>query len=399
MFDQRETIRVIEGLLGHLDKGTNVDAGVQVKNPVTAYTCPDIAAREWSTFFQNYAHVLGLSADLPEPGAFLTSTDLGKPILATRDGDGRYRAFLNVCRHRGTLVESEARGTKHRFHCPFHAWGYSSAGELVAVPKEDHFGPVDKSCNGLVELPAEERWGLLWVHPDPAGEMDLPTQLGALGPELDSWDLSRHEYQGSTTFDHAMNWKLAIDTFGETYHFNALHRNTLAQDFYGNAQMYDRYERNHRMMLCLKNIDTLRGQDPGAWNVLAGALPEYYLFPNVQLIIGQAGPTLVRVYPDAANPHASWSRITFYLDRQGLEMLRTRANVNPEILAERMHGFADVIEQEDYVAAASSHVGALSGAQDHVVFGRNEPALHHYHNTYRDALGMAPLEEVAASAG
>jgi hypothetical protein len=26
-----------------------------------------------------------------------------------------------------------------------------------------------------------------------------------------------------------------------------------------------------------------------------------------------------------------------------------------------------------------------------VVFGRNEPALHHYHNTYRAALGMEPL--------
>ena len=26
-----------------------------------------------------------------------------------------------------------------------------------------------------------------------------------------------------------------------------------------------------------------------------------------------------------------------------------------------------------------------------VSFGRNEPALHHYHNTYREALGMEPL--------
>ncbi len=26
-----------------------------------------------------------------------------------------------------------------------------------------------------------------------------------------------------------------------------------------------------------------------------------------------------------------------------------------------------------------------------MLFGRNEPALHHYHNTYREALGMEPL--------
>jgi hypothetical protein len=59
-----------------------------------------------------------------------------------------------------------------------------------------------------------------------------------------------------------------------------------------------------------------------------------------------------------------------------------------------MENFASVIRDEDYVAAASSHLGAQSGAQDYVTFGRNEPALHHYHNTYRSALGMDPLEAV-----
>ncbi len=130
------------------------------------------------------------------------------------------------------------------------------------MPKEDHFGKVDSSCHGLIALPAEERWGLLWVHPDPDGILDLETKLGRLANELDSWDLERYSYRGGTVFEHPMNWKLAIDTFGETYHFNTLHRNSLAQDFYGNVQTYDCYERNHRTMLCLKNIDTLRIQKP-----------------------------------------------------------------------------------------------------------------------------------------
>jgi len=47
---------------------------------------------------------------------------------------------------------------------------------------------------------------------------------------------------------------------------------------------------------------------------------------------------------------------------------------------------------EDYAVAARSQIGANSGLQDHLIFGRNEPALHHYHNTYRAALGMEPLE-------
>ena len=65
-----------------------------------------------------------------------------------------------------------------------------------------------------------------------------------------------------------------------------------------------------------------------------------------------------------------------------------------DLLAERSEVFAAVIQNEDYVAAASGHRGALSGAQEYITFGRNEPALHHYHNTYREALGLPPLEAI-----
>ena len=57
--------------------------------------------------------------------------------------------------------------------------------------------------------------------------------------------------------------------------------------------------------------------------------------------------------------------------------------------------FNNVVYEEDYVMAASSQVGAASGAQTHITFGRNEPALHHYHNTYRQALGMPPLDVIS----
>ena len=107
-----EQLRVIDALMKHLDEGTNVDAGCQVRNASSSYTCPDIAKSEWQRFFQDYPQVVGLSADLPNPRSFFTSSDLGKPVLCTRDDDGQFHAFLNVCRHRGTIVESEARGEK-----------------------------------------------------------------------------------------------------------------------------------------------------------------------------------------------------------------------------------------------------------------------------------------------
>jgi phenylpropionate dioxygenase-like ring-hydroxylating dioxygenase large terminal subunit len=396
--EMKEQIRCMKLLMQRLDDGTNVDAGGMVRNPVDAYISEERALREWETMFQNYPQVMGLTGDLPKPGAFMTSNDLGKPMLMTRDKDGNFHAFLNVCRHRGTVVENEARGIKTVFSCPFHAWSYGASGDLLSVPKEAHFGPVDKSCHGLVELTAEEKHGLLWVHPDPGAKFDLDELLGDLGQELDSWGFGDLEFGAVDTYDTPMNWKLAIDTFGETYHFNVLHKNTLGNDVYANVQCYDTYERNHRMMLCAKSIDLFRELPEESWDVLVATIPVYYLFPNIQLIPSGrqenrregklSGATLVRVYPRQHNPHESFSQISFY--------------TNPDIpqeermmMAERLAGFSEIIRDEDYAAAATCHEGARSGAMTHFTFGRNEPALHHYHNTYNKILGLDPLEVIS----
>jgi len=54
-------------------------------------------------------------------------------------------------------------------------------------------------------------------------------------------------------------------------------------------------------------------------------------------------------------------------------------------------GFGSIIRDEDYVVAAASHKGMKSGTVDTITFGRNEPALHHYHNIWREALGYQRL--------
>lgn len=388
----KEQLRVIKGLMSHLEKGTNVDAGNQLYNPVTSYTCPDIAIKEWSAFFQNYPQLLGFSVDLPEPGSFFTSEDLGKPILCTRNKEGQFKAFLNVCRHRGSVLEGSKRGKKHLFSCPFHAWGYSLNGELVSIPKEAHFGEVDKACRGLIALPAVERHGLLWVSADPEGSFDIDDLLGELGDELAAWELDQSVFEWETTYQTPMNWKLAVDTFGETYHFEALHKDTLAINVYGNCQTYDIYKRNHRMTLCTHGIDRLRELPESDWHILKASIPVYFIFPNVQLLPTANGPILIRIYPKGPNPNESYSEISFYRHTKMQNAGWEDAEGAAQTATERAQSFAEIIQLEDYWAAASTHKGILSGAQEHILFGRNEPALHHYHNTYREVLGLPPLE-------
>jgi hypothetical protein len=133
----------------------------------------------------------------------------------------------------------------------------------------------------------------------------------------------------------------------------------------------------------------MRAMPESDWNVTLGVFPVYYLFPNIQVNIGASAVMLVRVYPDGDNPDQSLSRISFYARPEAMAAA-------PEATAAVPKRFAEIIRDEDYVAAAASYRGAQSGLVEHFLFGRNEPALHHYHKTYREALGLPPLEVVSA---
>lgn len=407
---QRDTqVRILKELMRQLDDDVNIDAGVQYRNPASAYTCPDLASREWQTFFRRHPQMIGLSGDLPESGSFLTVDDFGVPILTTRDEAGRFRAFLNACRHRGVRVANEPRGQSSRFMCPFHNWTYSSEGELVGVPRQADFGELDRSCHGLVELPAVEKYGLLWVHPEPGGELDPDLLLGGLGEELDGWNFDKMVYMGESLLKNDLNWKLANDTFGETYHFPRLHKNTLANLFLGDALVYETFERNHRFVWANRSIDSLRTQDESEWDYQTGAGWLYYLFPNVQLSGGGASASVIKIYPDGDNPGRSITRVGHYALPELLAFNQTaERTVGPEAaydlearqgaavsLEATMEVFDSTIEQEDYRMGETTQQSAASGLLEHVLFGRNEPALHHYHNTFREALGMPPMEKTS----
>jgi len=377
-------VELLKELLHQLDEGVNADAGGLRKNPASVYTCPELAGREWQTFFRSHPQIIGCSGELPQPGSFVTLADFGVEILATRDEHGVFRAFLNACRHRGTMLEGERRGNKKRFSCPFHAWTYVSDGALTGIPMSSHFGSVDKSCHGLIELPAVENRGFLWVQPDRQGSIDPDTLFAGLTDDLDSWDFGSMILADETSYDMRLNWKLATDTFGETYHFKRLHRDTLAQIFHGDVLAYHTFGRNHRMILCTRQIDAYRSMPESQWRINGGGFPVYYLFPNVVLNVSPSGMTMVRVYPVPGDPGRSVSRLSYYFDEAQL-------NADPDMLRFRSEAFGNVVESEDYATAVTTQRAAESGLLDYVIFGRNEPPLHHYHNTFREALGMTPL--------
>lgn len=403
---QRSTeLEILDGLLYAIDNNRAMDSGELLKNPTSSFVCPDLASREWDTLFTGHPQMLGLSADLPEAGSYITSNYLGTPILATRGEDGRFRAFVNACRHRGAPLALEPRGSQGRFVCRYHAWTYDNRGTLLGVANADQFGSGADACLNLVELPAEEKYGMLFVHPRVDGVLDVDALLGDLAPEIASWGLEHAQYYGDQLIDSQLNWKLAQDIFGENYHVKALHKDTLAKVAYSDISTYAEFDQHHRFVVPMKYIDTMREQPRDDWKLVEAAVIVYHLFPNVQFVFLNGAVSVTRIYPDPANVAHSYSVLTHYAMPKAV----TRASADQKLTGEVIYDsaaecnlewdhsameelFDSTAEQEDYWMGTKLQVTAESGAIDHFVIGRNEQPVQHFYRNYRSALDMPPLE-------
>ena len=78
------------------------------------------------------------------------------------------------------------------------------------------------------------------------------------------------------------------------------------------------------------------------------------------------------------------------------EDLYAKAN-DPNVVrtpASTVEAFASTVSAEDYVMGEHQQRAAASGLLEHSIFGRNEAPLHHFHTSYREALGRPPLEKI-----
>ncbi|MGH3960473.1 aromatic ring-hydroxylating oxygenase subunit alpha [Mycobacterium sp.] len=323
--------------------------------------------------------LVGYVSELPAPGSYATKTVMGRSILLTRISDGAVKAFDNICLHRQSQVVTGC-GTAKRFSCPYHAWTYDNAGRLVGVPGREGFPGVTVRSDGLTELPAAEFAGFLWVALDPGATLDVAAHLGPLGTELDSWGIGRWSPLGEKVLDSPINWKLAIDTFSENYHFATVHRQTFATIARSNCTVFDSFGPHHRLIFPLNSILELENVPEGQWDPFQNMVVIYALFPNIVLSVTIANGELFRIYPGAL-PGRS---ITVHQNSTPLDLSEESVAAGAQAVFDYAHA---TVRDEDYRLVEALQANLESGARDHLLFGRNEPGLQHRHLTWADALG------------
>jgi carnitine monooxygenase subunit len=322
--------------------------------------------------------LVGYVSELPKPGSYCTKTVMGRSILLTRTSDGSVKAFDNVCLHRQSQI-AEGCGSARRLTCPYHAWNYDLDGNLVGVPGKEGFPERSTGSARLTELPATECAGFLWVALDPAATLDIPGFLGPLAEELDSWGIGRWSPLGEKVLDTAINWKLAIDTFAENYHFATVHRTTFATIARSNCTVFDSFGPHHRLVFPLNGILDLESAPEERWEPLQNMVVIYALFPNIVLSATIANGELFRVYP-GKTPGRS---ITVHQNSTPLDVSDESVAAGAQAVFEYAH---HTVRDEDYALVEKLQFNLASGARERLVFGRNEPGLQHRHETWTNAI-------------
>jgi phenylpropionate dioxygenase-like ring-hydroxylating dioxygenase large terminal subunit len=186
--------------------------------PWSWYADPEVLRREQERIFRRTWQYVGHAGSVESVGDRFSAWAGEVPVLVVRDEDGP-RAFLNVCRHRGSLLV-EGQGSGKSVQCPYHAWTYGLDGSLRVAPRSEREPDFDKEGISLVPLRLEA-WGpLLFVNPD-EGAPPLAETLGPL-PEL--LPLDGLVFHSRDEFEVAANWKIACENYLECYHCPVAHK-------------------------------------------------------------------------------------------------------------------------------------------------------------------------------
>jgi len=199
--------------------------------PGRYYTDPAVFEREKRNIFSRQWQYVCRAEDVPSPGRFVRARVADENVIVVRGRDQELRAFLNVCRHRGsTLCLTDSGDVGRSIRCPYHSWTYRLDGSLMSAPNWRSMAAADKADLGLHPVHLAEWHGMVWLnlagHPAPLEEQVWPQldyRLGGDRARFARYGLAGLVVGRRVDYTVAANWKIIQENFQECYHCSTIH--------------------------------------------------------------------------------------------------------------------------------------------------------------------------------
>lgn len=361
------------------EKATEM-ASSSMKVPIAYYRDRSLSDWERNEFLRSTPIVAAPSAQVARPGDYHVRNLLGRSVLVTRDRDGRPHVLMNYCSHRGARI-ADGSGNRCSFVCPYHNWTYGCDGKLTGRPRAEGFDDLPADDHGLIELPSEERHGLIWCVVDPEGTIDLDEHLEVLAPELAQWDYARCTYFDHRDVEIGINWKAGLENFADFYHVPYIHK-LVEGSHVDDSAAFDLFGRHHRLVSGMSSLHDLSEQAAKQVHNDAHIVVAYWIYPNLVVIHSSPTIDLIQFQP-SVDPGSCIMRHTSLARRTSLTEAERKAYMGIwEILSAVFTG-------EDVAALERAGDGIAHSARDYLLIGKNEPGVQNIIRTLRAAAERA----------
>jgi phenylpropionate dioxygenase-like ring-hydroxylating dioxygenase large terminal subunit len=323
--------------------------------PWSWYSDAEVLRLEQERIFRGVWQYAGRLDQVAEPGSYFAGRAGDVPVVVTRARDGELRAFLNVCRHRGSVVAA-GEGRRESLQCPYHAWTYGLDGTLRSAPRGEEV--IEE---GLSLLPLSlETWGpFVFVSPDP-GAAPLRETLGELHDAVPVEGLTFHH---RVEYELEANWKVACENFLECYHCAVAHpRFSAAVDVSPDAYRLEEHRWHSSQYAPGRDGDT-RGQF-------------HFVWPNLKINVFPGRPNLSigPIWPEG--PERSRGFLDYFFT----------ADEDERWIAELLE-LDDQVGHEDKALVENVQKGVRSGVlEEGRLLGESERLIAHFDRLVREAL-------------
>jgi phenylpropionate dioxygenase-like ring-hydroxylating dioxygenase large terminal subunit len=381
--DHSTELALIRRCIEARDAGSTT-TGPTGRSPAARYLSSERYQHEVSQLFAALPAPRAHSSQLAVADSYLrVQSPLGE-LLLTRDAEGQVHAFHNICRHRGSQLVSSESGCATRHTCPYHAWSYSSSGELLAIPFRDPcFGDVDPADLGLLAVPCVEKFGMIWVcpgaEPDKA-EVALTDYLGDLASGLEWLGLERLSFFNRTRRSWRANWKVLAEGGLETYHFSVAHRDTIGPHFLRNTAVIDQIGPHFRVVMPNKRLQQMADLPEDQWHLRESSHTLFSLFPGDSLLLQRDHLDWINMRP--LSPSSTEITITSLVPGDPAQMSEEEYDFWRRNLA-----ITDQVLSEDWALGEGIQRSLESGAVRELIYGSNEWALGAFHQAIEKRLG------------
>lgn len=350
--------------------------------PREFYTDADIFRLDLERIFYRSWLFAVPACEIPKAGNYVTYKVGLYSVIIVRGSDGVIRAFHNSCRHRGSTLCREAKGSKTRIVCPYHQWTYELDGRLLWA--RDMGADFDPKQHGLAPVHCRDVHGLVYIClADEAPAFDAFVEQA--GRYLAPHDLANSKIAFESTIVEKGNWKLVWENNRECYHCAGNHP-SLTRTFpedprlsggVGGAGLSEVLDRHVARCEQIGAPSAFRIDPDGRWRFvrmpLLGQAESYTMDgkvavarPNSSFPFRDAGTLLCFNYPTTWNHFLSDHAITFRVTP--ISAMETEVQT-------RWLVHKDAVEGVDYDLKRLTEVWVNTNAEDRVVVENNQEGI------------------------